>query len=241
MKIENPTNKTVKFEIINTNSMDFHVVDASNVRDTFNNSRESALNLIILEPLQQKDLCLIFWPPSIANTISTTVTFLNKDIESIIYITNGYGKKPDDMPETIVYCGFEEITSSIVNFINPLNEPINIKVSLEYRPKTGMTEWATTPDLTSSKAANKSFSLINSKKFKGSYLVAAREKLDIPFTFSPFSMTQADAFIVVTSKDDKLSWKYPLKVPYIFRLPDSNLFTGNTGKNNKTICFDSGV
>jgi len=143
---------------------------------------------VILPPYEAIKVQIQYSPTTLDQVESGNIVFSHPQVGKWEYNVEGKGLVPTIMEPQPISTAVGNSTSSMLIFKNPFKEPAQVQVSLESKD-------------------TKIFSmLLKRNKFSMGPLGI----LQIPYSFSPETMTESKATIVV-SMSKQLVWKYPLR------------------------------
>ena len=143
---------------------------------------------ITLAPFSSSNITIWYIPSTLDTNENASIVFQNPRLGKWEFYIEGRGKLPTSMDAVPVSTTVGNSTSSVVVFNNPFKEPASVEISME------------TND-------TKVFALIIKRS---KFTVGPLGSLQIPFSFTPHSMIESSATIVVTMTKT-LIWKYPIK------------------------------
>jgi len=193
---ENPVQNMPMLEC-ELGKMSSHTVDLENptskeilldFKNTNPTNFEVSPDKLILPPYESVKVHIQYSPTSLDVVESGQIVFENPFVGKWEYNVEGKGLVPTIMEPQPISTSVGNSTSSMLSFKNPFKEPSQVTVHLE----------SSDPKIFSM--------LLKRNKFK----VGPLGMLQIPYSFSPETMTESKATIVV-SMSKQLVWKYPLR------------------------------
>jgi hypothetical protein len=143
---------------------------------------------VILIPYETLKVQIIYSPTALDVVESGNIVFSHPQVGKWEYNVEGKGLVPTLMEPQPISTAVGNSTSSMLCFKNPFKEPSTVSVHLESKE-------------------NKIFSLLLKRN---KFSIGPLGILQIPYSFSPETMTESKATIVV-SMSKTLVWKYPLR------------------------------
>ncbi|KAJ3220965.1 Cilia- and flagella-associated protein 47 [Clydaea vesicula] len=191
--LDNPLNEVIVYDVNNSNSRDFRVFVSEDFDSEENSEykyRHASVDVVSIDPLATINIKLVFWPSSVTESRTRS------------------GLLPEVMDVKTVYGTIGDTIFSVLNFYNPLADPISVSVNfiddLEEINEKSKFDAKNILQL----AKNKTFTLLNKKSLK--IHVGALDTMEIPFTFKPVAMNKAETKIVV-EMNQHLKWIFPIK------------------------------
>ena len=192
LKVSNPLDKEILFDIFITNSRDFRIVSAN---EEMLYERPQSISKLVLSALEEIDLNLYFWPSSLQEQREAKIQFACKETGTILYNVEGSGSSPEMMPEVFATSKINEMASCVFTFNNPFVDPITVIVALD-----------------DSNNKDSEFRMINTRRTK--FMLNGQERLEIPFTYTPKTILETHSRITVFMTKD-IIWEYPVRgVPF---------------------------
>ena len=143
---------------------------------------------IVIPPFESIRVCIQYSPSNLDIIESSTIVFENEEVGKWEYYCEGKGLLPTLMEPQPISTSVGNSTSSMLSFKNPFRESISVTVSLETRDPL-------------------IFSLLLKRN---KFNIAPMGILQIPYSFSPQTMTESKATIIV-NMSKTLIWKYPIR------------------------------
>jgi hypothetical protein len=143
---------------------------------------------ILLPAYESLKVRIQYSPTNLDAVESGTIVFENPTVGKWEYSVEGKGLLPTVMEPQPISTAVGNSTSSMLTFKNPFKEPTSVMVHME------------TDD-------TKIFSLLLKRN---KFSIGPLGILQIPYSFSPQTMTESKATIIV-SMSKQLVWKYPLR------------------------------
>ncbi|KAJ3272213.1 Cilia- and flagella-associated protein 47 [Terramyces sp. JEL0728] len=203
VNLENPLNEELQITISNSHPQNFQLfVPPLDSYGPITRKPENNLKFL-LEAKESCKLQIIFWPSSIEQNVEGKFEIFNSKLGKIVYLLTGSGLHPPVMDNIEIDCSMGEARNAVVNFENPLLNPISISIKIDEENSTD-------------------FTLVTNSKTK---FLQGLEALPIQVIYKPTQMVRQSATIRVESADN-LVWTYPivgtpivnlLSVPLIIR------------------------
>lgn len=143
---------------------------------------------VILPPYENVKLQITYSPTNLDVVEAGNIIFEHPSVGKWEYNVEGKGLVPTIMEPQPISTAVGSNTSSMLSFKNPFKEPAQVSVHMEGED-------------------SKIFSLLLKRN---KFNVGPLGILQIPYSFSPDTMTESKAIIVV-SMSKQLVWKYPLR------------------------------
>jgi len=143
---------------------------------------------VIIPPYESAKVCIQYSPSNLDIIENGSVIFENEDVGKWEYYCEGKGLLPTLMEPQPISTSVGNSTSAMLSFKNPFREPTTVMVSLETDDTSIFTL------------------LLKRNKFN----IGPMGILQIPYSFSPQTMTEAKATIIV-NMSKTLVWKYPIR------------------------------
>ena len=143
---------------------------------------------IVIPPYESAKVCIQYCPSNLDIIENGTITFENEDVGKWEYYCEGKGLLPTLMEPQPISTSVGNSTSSMLSFKNPFREPATVMVNLETEDPSIFTL------------------LLKRNKFN----IGPMGILQIPYSFSPQTMTETKATIIV-NMSKTLIWKYPIR------------------------------
>lgn len=143
---------------------------------------------IILPPYETVKVQIQYSPTNLDVVETASIVFENNQIGKWEFNMEGQGKVPTIMEPQPISTAVGSNTSSMLSFKNPFKESASVSVHMEGDE-------------------NKIFSLLLKRN---KFNIGPLGILQIPYSFSPDTMTESKASIIV-SMSKQLVWKYPLR------------------------------
>lgn len=143
---------------------------------------------VILPPYESLKVQIKYSPTNLDVIESGNIIFENPEVGKWEYNMEGKGLVPTIMEPQPISTAVGNSTSSMLSFKNPFKEPASVSVHMEGED-------------------GKIFALLLKRN---KFNVGPLGILQIPYSFSPDTMTESRALIVV-SMSKQLVWKYPLR------------------------------
>jgi hypothetical protein len=138
-----------------------------------------AKRVIQVQPMEKRRVDVQYIPTSVGIKETALVSFRSAETGDWQYRLTGTGKPPQPQSPTIVSASIENASSALVIFVNPFPYPARFAVSLTHERDDEMFKF-----------------LVRRKVFT---LTQYSEEFQIPFTFTPTSLGQFQAHIIVAS------------------------------------------
>ena len=145
---------------------------------------------IVLQAYETQKVLIQYSPSNLDVVESGTIIFDNPHIGKWEYNVAGKGLLPTIMEPQPISTAVGNNTSSMLTFKNPFREPSTVNVHLETHGED-----------------SKIFSLLLKRN---KFNIGPLAILQIPYSFSPQTMTESKATIVI-SMSKQLVWRYPLR------------------------------
>jgi len=143
---------------------------------------------IMIPPYESSKVCIQYSPSNLDIIENGTITFENEDVGKWEYYCEGKGLLPTLMEPQPISTSVGNSTSSMLSFKNPFRESTTVMVNLETDDPSIFTL------------------LLKRNKFS----IGPMGILQIPYSFSPQTMTETKATIIV-NMSKTLVWRYPIR------------------------------
>ena len=188
LTIENPLGYEIEGEIVVSNDQNFAVAIPNNPYED---------NVLLIGPYETAKFEVIYSPSSIGVPEVGQVVFEHPEAGVWVFEVEGKGHPPGEMPITNVNATVMSSSSNMIHFRNPLNEEIEVQVSLEIDEFDGAVESEAAP-----------FQVFGDAE---PIVLAPFREIDIPVIFAPKRMLEHSCRLIVSSfGPDELKWVYPI-------------------------------
>ena len=143
---------------------------------------------LILPPYENQKVCIQYSPSNLDVVEPGSIIFENPSVGKWEYVVEGKGMLPTIMEPQPISTAVGNNTSSMLSFKNPFREQSSVTVIMETEDP-------------------KIFSLLLKRN---KFNIGPLGILQIPYSFSPQTMTESKALIVI-SMSKQLNWSYPLR------------------------------
>jgi len=144
---------------------------------------------VVLPPLESTNVVIEYSPSSLGVQEESQVVFEHPSVGQWIYKLQGLGLPPIEARKVTVVAQVSRAVSSTITFKNPFLETIHAFIVLESRGEKNV------------------FQLLNRK---AKIQIGPLATMQIPFTFTPPSMTQHSAELAISVLKPSLTWTYQI-------------------------------